>query len=233
VAVGAGRAFDVAAEPAVLPEVVDNVVPFPVRQPLPQTAPQPAASASSATSASPGIWASAAAIAHAAQNNDGLSEDRPLPFHWHKPLIDQLYPRELSIPNAITPHTLDRDDGPTPVTYHFRNRPVTEPFGIEEENRPWLGKLFQYVPEQDERSDPERARFLRTMDNLGFDRTGLQMDHVHELQFGGFDTFTNIWPADSSMNMSAGGRHQAQVEAYRQRLGNLAGRWFVIVRISI
>jgi hypothetical protein len=86
------------------------------------------------------------------------------------------------------------------------------------------------VPHE-EREEQDRLRNL--LDTLGYDRAGTDVDHVHELQFGGADVFGNLWPADNSANRSAGRRHLNQLENYRQQLGNLAGRHFVISRVRI
>jgi hypothetical protein len=161
---------------------------------------------------------------------DGLSQESALPFDWHKPL--ELYPRRVGIPNADDPKVLTRDDGPTIIRYQSAGRTVYETIGVDSQNWPYQQKKFQYIPYAT-REEPEKNRLRRLFDRLGYDRTGTDVDHVHELQFGGADHFENLWPADNSGNRSAGRRHLSQLQNYERQLGNLAGRWFVISRIRI
>lgn len=130
--------------------------------------------------------------------------------------------------------TLYRDTGPTRVAYRFVRGVVVEEFGVAPTQWPMVGKAFHIFWRPTNGGDPERARFLRVMTgHLGYDNAGVQIEHVHDLQFGGADHFQNLWPADSAMNMSAGGRHRSQLEKYRRRLGNIAVRLFVIVAIHV
>jgi Domain of unknown function (DUF4157) len=161
---------------------------------------------------------------------EGRTEDDPLPFTWRKPL--DLYPARLDIPNAEDPLVLNRDDGPTTVTYLVRGRSVYEDIGVESENWPYARKKFQYVPHAGRR-EPEKNRLRRLLTRLGFDRSGTDVDHVHELQFGGDDRFGNLWPADYITNRAAGTRHRDQLTHYRQQLTNINGRWFIIARVEL
>jgi hypothetical protein len=163
---------------------------------------------------------------------DGLSPRTALPFDWHKPI--EIYPATLAIPNADDPHALSRDAGPTTVRFTQGGRSVFERIGVSRGNWPFQGKRFQFVPPAG-RVEPEKDRLRALLDRLGFDRSGTDVDHVHELQFGGADAFNNLWPADNSANRSAGARHAEQLENYRQQpgLANLAGRHFVISRVRI
>ena len=161
---------------------------------------------------------------------DGLSPRTALPFDWHKPV--EIYPATVPIPNADDPQELSRDAGPSTVRFTQGSRSVFERIGVSRENWPFQGKRFQFIPHE-EREEPEKNRLRNLLDTLGFDRSGTDVDHVHELQFGGADTFGNLWPADNSANRSAGSRHLGQLENYRQQIGNLAGRHFVITRIGI
>lgn len=163
---------------------------------------------------------------------DGLSPKTALPFDWHKPMSDYIYPRTLNITKADDPKILNRDDGPTSVRYTQRGRTQYDRIGVAGSNWAFQGKPFQYVP-YSEREEPEKNRLRRLLDTLGYNRAGTDVDHIHELQFGGSDTFSNLWPADNSANRSAGTRHQKQLENYEKQLGNLAGRHFVIARIQI
>jgi hypothetical protein len=165
----------------------------------------------------------------AAPARRGFSRGDALPFQWYKPIV--FYPAEMELPSATPPITVRRDDGPIMVGYTERGRTINERIGVNRRNWPWVGKAFQYIPE--DRSDTEKDRFRRLVARLGYTETGVQIDHVHDIQFGGRDHFSNLWPMSEDANMSAGPRHQQQLDRYRQTLGNINGRWFEIVRIGL
>ena len=87
-----------------------------------------------------------------------------------------------------------------PVSAPASRRSMFERIGVSRGNWPFQGKTFRYVPHE-ERQEPEKNRLRGLLDTLGFDRSGTDVDHVHELQFGG--TFSNLSPADNSANRSA------------------------------
>ena len=161
---------------------------------------------------------------------DGLSRAKALPFTWHKPA--EIYPARLALPNAQDPTSVGRDEGPMTVRYGQGDRSLYERIGVARRNWPLVGKGFQYIPHE-EREEPEKNRLRGLLDRLGYNRAGTDVDHVHELQFGGADAFGNLWPADNSANRSAGSRHRDQLDNYRAQLGVLAGRYFVISRVQI
>lgn len=169
---------------------------------------------------------------------DGLSEQNALPLEWHKPKDNFIYPGRLDLPNAVSPKFVNRDDGPTQVSYDQPDGTRTfDDIGVADHYWPYIGKTFQLV--RGRRLDRERDRFRNLVTYLGFSRAGLQIDHVHELQFGelhpgdALDAFENLWPIDRSANASAGTRHRNQVRRYEQQLGSVQGRWFEIVKIGI
>lgn len=169
---------------------------------------------------------------------DGLSEQNALPLEWHKPKDNFIYPQRLDLPNAVSPNFVSRDDGPTQVSYNRADGTRTfDDIGVADHYWPYIGKTFQLV--RGGRSDREKDRFRNLVTYLGFNRAGLQIDHVHELQFGelhpgdALDAFENLWPIDRSANASAGTRHRNQVRRYEQQLGSMQGRWFEIVKIGI
>jgi len=177
----------------------------------------------------------------------GLTPDDALPIIWYKPL--NIYPREIAIPRAIRPERLDRDDGPTLVEYGAaRGRTAREYVGVGEDDKTgqtnWplpvatakrRGKTFQYVEKTTGDTVKDRLRNTFNDDLLPDGHTlagdGYDLDHVHEKQFGGQDATANLWPAESSANRRAGGLHDTQLDAYRQTIGNIAGRWFEIVGV--
>lgn len=162
----------------------------------------------------------------------GLSRDDAIPIQWYKP--DDLYVDSLEFP-AI---------GATV----FRNQPQDIPMGIEPGQTitmgvparywPSIGKTMQYVPE-DRGNTVEQLRAV--YDYYGASRLGVQLDHVQDLQFEGPDLPENIWPFDSSANMSAGPRQRDQQVQYLDNGGTvqtaktneLVGRWFAIDQIGV
>jgi hypothetical protein len=173
---------------------------------------------------------------------DGSSPDKALPIDWYKPI--DLYPSTMSVPHADDPHQVDRDAGQTDVRFPLSLIPrrdhkyyTADPEGFAHEqigviDWPAVGHDFQYMP-YDSRSDPEKERFKRLVDALGYSRAGLDIDHVWELNLRGleYDRFDNLWPASNQEQQLAGSRHRIQIRDYEDRLGNVNGRWFVITRV--
>ena len=126
----------------------------------------------------------------------GLTPEDPIPMVWFKPLVDDYYPRTLRIQG----HDYDRDSQD--------HLPHGEPIGVAQQYAPWYDKVFQLIPE--ERGDGADD-FREVLLGYGFDWTGLQADHVQDLEWEGKDIFDNLWPMDSSANMSAGARTNQQV----------------------
>jgi hypothetical protein len=175
---------------------------------------------------------------------DGLSEDTALPLDWYKPL--ELYAIQVDLPNATDPQSVGRDDGPIEVrfpstlvprrdrgVYGIGDTPsgdVSEDLGVAD--WPAVDRTFQYLP-YNERRDPEKRRFNRLLDALGFSRSGFDADHVWELNLEGQDAdrFDNLWPASNQEQQLAGSLHRIQIREYEGRLGNVNGRWFIIVRV--
>jgi hypothetical protein len=159
---------------------------------------------------------------------DGLSDNSPLPFIWYKTM--DLYPRVMELPNAEDPQQVNRDNGPVMVRYLERGRSVYERFGVA--SWPAVRRRFQYLP-YDEREEPEKERFARLVDRLGYSRTGLDIDHVWDIGLRGieYDRFDNLWPASNQEQQLAGGRHFRQIDNYRSTVGNINGRYFEIVDI--
>jgi hypothetical protein len=81
-----------------------------------------------------------------------------------------------------------------PVSAPASRRSMFERIGVSRGNWPFQGKTFRYVPHE-ERQEPEKNRLCALLDTLGFDRSGTDIDHVHELEFGGADMFSNVWLA--------------------------------------
>ncbi len=157
---------------------------------------------------------------------DGLSERTALPFIWYKPM--SLYPRTMELPNADDPQEVHRDGGTVLVRYTDGSRSVYQEFGVAD--WPAVRRTFQFTP-YDSRSEPEKERFSRLVDRLGYSRSGLDIDHVWDINLRGleYDRFDNLWPASNQEQQLAGVRHNNQIRNYRSTIGNINGLHFVIV----
>jgi hypothetical protein len=125
----------------------------------------------------------------------GLTPADPIPMKWFKPRTDDVYPRSLTVQGI----TYDRDDPDNP-----RSLPHGEPIGVPEHYWPFRGKVVSLLPEErGKRADDFRS----VLKNYGLDLgTGLDVDHVQDIDWDGPDSFENLWPIDSSANRSAGTR---------------------------
>jgi hypothetical protein len=160
---------------------------------------------------------------------DGLSEDTALPFDWYKP--NELYEPNLSLPNADDPKSVGQFDGPTVVFFQTGGRTDQAEIGVDD--WPAVHSTFQYIP-YNQRQEPEKERFRRLVDRLGYNRSGFDIDHVWDIALRDieYDRFDNLWPASNQEQQLAGVRHRNQIRNYEQQpgLANLNGRWFEIVR---
>jgi Domain of unknown function (DUF4157) len=68
-----------------------------------------------------------------------------------------------------------------------------------------------------DRSTPGGGKLRRVLAKYGFSPAGeyLDMDHVQEIQFGGADELSNLWPLDASVNRSAGSRLSQAAAQFR------------------
>lgn len=174
---------------------------------------------------------------------DGSSCEKALPLSWLKPGF--LYEDEVvfdpRVNPGVAPTEVGRLAGPTLVSHDRviprRGAAITgpTPIGVTDENWPETGawsRCFQYVqPASSSRA--ESAAFRELLRGLGHDVSGVQVDHIRELQFGGVDSFANLWTLDRRANMSAGALHRAQIRAYRAIFGNLAGKYMRISSIGL
>ncbi|WP_426564263.1 hypothetical protein ACPPVT_00060 [Angustibacter sp. McL0619] len=126
----------------------------------------------------------------------GLSKQDAIPMTWFKPIVDDYYPRRLHIRG----HDYDRDGQD--------HLPHGEPIGVSKAFFPSPGKPMQLLPSA---RGPGADDFRAVLIGYGFDWSGLQADHVQDLEFEGEDVFANLWPMDESANMSAGARTNQQV----------------------
>jgi Domain of unknown function (DUF4157) len=172
----------------------------------------------------------------------GLKPDDSLPIIWYKPL--NIYPEEIAIPRANSPHRLVRDAGPTLVEYRSGKlqKTVSDSIGVgkdevtQQSNWPWKGKKFQCVEntEGDRVKDLVRKTFNEDLLPAGHKLSGYgyDVDHVHEKQFGGRDSSANLWPAKSDPNRTAGWKHQKKLNECRTTIGDITNRWFEIADIE-
>lgn len=163
----------------------------------------------------------------------GLTPADPIPMTWFKPEVDDYYPPEITVAGRIYHH--DQPD----------SLPFGEPIGVPRPYWPRPGKIFQLVPEV---RGPNADRFRAVLTRHGFDWTGLQADHVQDLQWEGPDAFENIWPMSSSANLSAGPRQnnfqrvsycetpagppRINVTLQQMKAAGQFGRWFTIASVQ-
>lgn len=168
----------------------------------------------------------------------GLSSNDPIPIQWMKPL--SLYVESITFTRGgLAGVTVSRNQ-PRSVPVGIRPG-ETILLGVPSEYWPEVGKRMQYIPEE-RGSAVEQLRAVLDYYGLRRRELGVQMDHVQDLQFEGADLPENVWPFDSSANMSAGPRQRDQIVTYRDEktnkvmkaaVGELPGRYFVIARIGI
>lgn len=166
----------------------------------------------------------------------GLSPEDAIPIKWFKPI--GYYPPVINING---------------YSYHFEKElsehktlQSGEPIGVDWIYRPRIGKQLQLIPLSQTRDNS--SWFRDVLEKYGFDWSGLQVDHVQDLEWGGPDSFENLWPMDSSANMSAGSRNNNQIIEFcptpsssrvrgslmkmKRVLPQLYGRWFYIQSIE-
>ena len=161
----------------------------------------------------------------------GLTPLDPIPMVWYKPVVDDWYPPVITLGG----HGYDRD---TPTTL-----PRGEPIGVDARFWPRAGKKMQLLPTL---GGDKRSQFRSVLQGYGFDWTGLQADHVQDLEWSGDDDFPNLWPMDQSANMSAGARNNQQTVGVcmsatgpfvmrtiqELKRSGFYGRWFEIRNVS-
>ncbi|WP_196240329.1 DUF4157 domain-containing protein [Dyella choica] len=189
-----------AAEPAAPP--LRLVPPLPAEAaPVAKAAPALAA-ASSTTPKIAAPLAVAAATAtkvsdpkkNSCDDATGLTREDPIAMRWFKVREDDYYPKRIALQGQV----YGRDDPGNP-----RKLPLGEPIGVPPKYWPRPGKIMQLLPsERGSKADDFRAALTR----YGYDWTGLQADHVQDLDWGGPDEFVNLWPLSSDANLSAGTR---------------------------
>jgi hypothetical protein len=175
-----------------------------------------------------------AQIPGTAQAHTGLSKNDAIPITWFK--SPDLYVPSMELPGLRI--TIDRE---SPTTIPLGLEPGQEiTIGVPRTYWPRIGKTMQYIPEERGRA-VEQIRAVLDFYGLRRRALGVQMDHVQDLQFEGPDQPENVWPFDSSANMSAGPRQRDQQVTYldeqsgtprQARTNQLPGRWFRIADIE-
>jgi len=127
----------------------------------------------------------------------GLTPADPISLTWYKVREDDYYPKRIYLKDLV----YGRDDPSNP-----RRLPLGEPIGVPNKYWPRIGKIMQLIPSfRGSKADDFRAVLSR----YGYDWSGLQADHVQDLDWSGPDEFYNIWPLSSSANLSAGPRQNS------------------------
>jgi hypothetical protein len=116
---------------------------------------------------------------------------------WYKVREDDYYPKRLNIQGQV----YGRDDPSNPCKL-----PHGEPLGVPNRYWPRLNKILQLVPGE---RGSKAADFRAVLSRYGFDWSGLQADHVQDLDWGGPDAFENLWPLSDAANLSAGPRQNS------------------------
>jgi hypothetical protein len=119
----------------------------------------------------------------------GFTPGSAIEMDWFKHETNDYYPSPITIQGR----QYRRDDSDV--------LPRGEPIGVPRKFWPKGGKTFQLDPNE---RGPAAGDFNAVLDSYGFDRSGLDADHVQDLQWGGPDEFRNLWPMDRSANRSAG-----------------------------
>ncbi len=122
----------------------------------------------------------------------GLSKGDPIQITWFKPVHDSFYPKEIVLTDGTK---LDRDDPKTKL-------PDGTPVGVLSDYWPSKGKLLQAIPRKREGKQQEYKDVLARWGYV-WGKT-MQPDHVQDLDWDGPDAFGNLWPFETSTNLSAG-----------------------------
>jgi Domain of unknown function (DUF4157) len=167
----------------------------------------------------------------------GLSTQDPIPITWFKPRDDYLYPAKIAVERNGNRGVIERDDPRTKL-------PDGTPVGVREEFWPRLNKLVQLLPQK--RTGKQRE-FKLLLIEWGFDWGTMQPDHVLDIDWSGPDAFGNLWPLETSTNLSAGASQNVNQEVSfcltpdgprydGRRISSvkrmLSGRYFVITRVA-
>ena len=179
--------------------------PLPVKT-APVAAPLAALTPSTTRAVAAGVGVGIATAAKTAPKNTkkpkcdsptGLTRKDAIPMTWYKVREDDYYPKRLHIKDQV----YGRDDPSNP-----RKLPLGEPLGVSNKYWPRLNKIMQLIPSE---RGSKAGDFRAVLTKYGYDWSGLQADHVQDLDWGGADKFENIWPLSSSANLSAGPRQNS------------------------
>ena len=181
------------------------------------------------------LWPHTATLLAGQEAPTGLTEAEAIPIQWFKPM--DLYHRVV---------LLDLPESERGFDWNMREKlPPNQlgqrlTIGLLSKSLPRKGKTFQRL--NDFRGS-QAELFKLTLQEFGFDWSGLDPDHVQDLQFSGEDGLANLWPLDSSANRSAGSRQLQYVVHWKSGNGQviaikvgderLVGRYFKIDRIEL
>ena len=117
--------------------------------------------------------------------------DDAIPMVWCK--LPEYYKRTI----VVAGHVYKMDER--------RRLPHGEVIGVLDKYYPSINKVLSLVPEH---RDPKVVEgFRKTLEeDYGFNWSGLQADHLQDVEWSGHDGWDNIWPIDSRHNLSAGPR---------------------------
>lgn len=181
------------------------------------------------------LWPHTSTLLAGTNAPSGLTANDAIPIQWFKPM--SLYHRVVLPALPESEQLFDWNTRDTLPKNHF-GQSLT--IGLKSDVLPKEGKVFQRL--NDFRGSQSEL-FKLTLEEFGFGWDGLDPDHVQDLQFGGEDAISNLWPLDSSANRSAGSRQiqhivhwksdNGQVIAIQAGDKRLVGRYFKIDRIGL
>jgi hypothetical protein len=113
-----------------------------------------------------------------------------------------------------------------------------QPEAMRDRRKP-LRRTEEDAETQDARVTAAVRDFRTLLTYFQFDWADTAGDHVHDLALGGYDGKENLWPLDSATNLASNAVYRQEVihrdpsttEVRTDTVGELRGKWFVIVRI--
>lgn len=153
------------------------------------------------------------------QGHTGESND-PIPLIWFKPHLAN----SSFYPNIETRQgeRFDANGGTRQGGLYVPPSIQSSEFELDAENQLPIGVSRAYMVSADKRlfrrrgSRSRLTQFYRSvLTHHGVNLSGLQIDHVTDLNWGGDDVFQNLWPLDSNANESAGNRINQQIVVWK------------------
>ncbi len=132
-----------------------------------------------------------------------------IPITWHKPL--RLYPQAISINNKAY-SLFEREKLAVPDVANLNNVRSSSSVASNEiligvspssANVPVIGKVWPRVAAGNLRGGVKQEQFRELLRVSGFVWGSMEADHIRDLQWGGQDSYDNLWPLEKSHNNAA------------------------------